>query len=126
TPLPESSEWLKDNVLTGIGSGGPGFNNHRWRELSFSIAVMLSFKALPISDQQKTASTAQEFAQWLQTIPDAGNRQFRHMLLYLLFPDYFERIFSGGDRRAIATAFSGKNASEINSVSPYELDKLLS
>jgi 5-methylcytosine-specific restriction protein B len=34
-PFPEKSEWLSDEVLRGIGSGGPGFSNHRPRELAF-------------------------------------------------------------------------------------------
>lgn len=125
TLLP-ASPWLSDETLTGIGSGGPGFNNHRWRELSFCITAMLAFKSLPAADQKRIGSDAWSFDEWLQTVKDADSRQLRHMLLYLMFPDTFERIFSGGDRRRIALAFSGKPASEINEMTAEQLDALLS
>src|SRR4051812_22894966 len=47
-PLPKTAEpWLTDKVLNGIGSAGPGFNNHRWRELVFFINALGAFKKLP-------------------------------------------------------------------------------
>ena len=123
--FPSTHPYLSDDLLTGIGSGGPGFNNHRWRELAFCINILLTFKQLPRTDQTRLASNAWQFAEWLQSIADASARQFRHMLLFLLFPDDFERVFSGGDRREIAEAFSGTPSAEITSMSPLELDRLL-
>ena len=45
TPLPET-QWLSDDVLGGIGSAGPGFNQNQWRELAFLTNFMLEFRTL--------------------------------------------------------------------------------
>jgi 5-methylcytosine-specific restriction protein B len=39
TKRPDTA-WMSDDVLTGIGSGGPGFNQNQWRELAFLINLM--------------------------------------------------------------------------------------
>src|SRR5450631_3541509 len=110
--FPDKSKWLSDAVLQGIGSGGPGFSNHRPRELAFCLNVLLAFKRLTNNEQSSLAKKSWSFAAWLQQVPDAQARQFRHMLLYLLFPDDFERIFSAGDRKTIAGHFAGLSRSQ--------------
>lgn len=126
SPFPESaSAFLTDKVLRGIGSGGPGFNNHRWRELVFCINTILRFKRLNKDERVTLAGDSWRFAEWLEGIPDAGARQFRHMLLFLLFPDNFERIWGKGDRRAVAAAFAGLSSQAVNALSPLELDRTL-
>jgi len=45
--LSEDADALSDEVLSGLGSGGPGYNNHRWRELRFLINVTEAAKATP-------------------------------------------------------------------------------
>jgi 5-methylcytosine-specific restriction protein B len=47
--LPDQLPPLKDDVLAGIGSGGPGFNNYRPDEMTFLIELTrdLKAKALP-------------------------------------------------------------------------------
>ena len=42
--LEQDHPLLADKVLAGIGSGGPGFNNHRWRELAFLISLTTNLK----------------------------------------------------------------------------------
>ncbi|ARV17031.1 5-methylcytosine-specific restriction enzyme B [Curvibacter sp. AEP1-3] len=124
--LPESaSPLLTNEVLRGIGNGGPGYNNHRWRELVFCINTLLNFKRLPVLERQELVADSWKFARWLETVPDSSARQFRHMILYLLFPDDFERIWGKGDRRAVAIAFSGLSAQSVNGLSPFELDETL-
>lgn len=124
--LPGSAQhWLSDGVLEGIGSAGPGFNNHRWRELVFCINATLALKRLPKPEREELLSDAWRFAEWLQNVPDAENRQLRHMLLFLLFPNEFERIFGRGDRQAVAIAFSGLSRQAIKSASALELDRVL-
>lgn len=49
--LPDSA-WLTDDVLNGIGSGGPGFNQNQWRELGFLVNFAIAFRQLPM-DQAK-------------------------------------------------------------------------
>jgi len=47
------------------------------------------------------------------------------MLLFLLFPDDFERIWGRGDRREVAAVFGDLKRQTINAMSPLELDKAL-
>ena len=47
------------------------------------------------------------------------------MLLYLLFPDDFERIFSAGDRKTIAGHFAGLSRSQANRMLAVDIDKAL-
>ena len=124
--LPNSATaYLSDEILSGIGSGGTGFNNHRWRELTLFINIALSFKRLPTTERTRLLSTPWDFADWLEAVPDSNARQFRHMFLFLLFPDEFERLFGGQDRRAVALAFSGLSNRDIKKQTPIELDRTL-
>jgi 5-methylcytosine-specific restriction protein B len=125
-PLPASAApLLTDKVLRGIGSGGTAFNTNRWRELVFCINAALAFKRLSSEQRAQALSDGWAFAVWLEKVPDSAARQLRHMLLFLLFPDDFERIFGKGDRRAVALAFSGLSVQSINAMSPIELDRTL-
>ncbi|WP_302175001.1 AAA family ATPase [uncultured Hydrogenophaga sp.] len=124
--LPSKAEpLLADKVLRGIGSGGPGFNTHRWRELVFCINAVSLFKQLPLEERKRLTADSWQFAKWLETAPDSGARQFRHMLLFLMFPDDFERMWGRADRREVASVFGGLTRQTINSMSPLELDKTL-
>jgi 5-methylcytosine-specific restriction protein B len=121
--FPENTEWASPAALNGIGSGGVSFNILRWRELVFFTNLLLAFRSLAESESQKLLKDGWEFAAWIQKIPEADNRQLRHMLLYLLFPDSFERIFGGLDRNEIAIHFSEKPKTEINKMSQLMLDR---
>lgn len=123
--LPQSNPWLRDEVLMGVGSAGPGFNQNQWREITFVVRVIQAFRKMPDSTQKDLLVKPWAFGDWIGSVEDARGRQFRHMLLFLLFPDDFERIFGQRDRRAIAAAFSGRNASYVNRLTPAELDHLL-
>lgn len=118
-------KWLSDEVLDGIGSGGTSYNTNRWRELTFFIRTMLAFKRLSANEQAVLLSDGWEFAKWLEGIPEAESRQLRHMLLFLLFPDQFERIFGGTDRRAVVAAFTGRSKAQTKHMSPLEIDRTL-
>ena len=73
----------------------------------FIIKFVGMFKAEPLEKRKELLSDGENFA-GVQSVPDSAARQFRHMLLFLLFPDDFERIFGQGDRRLIARVFSNK------------------
>ena len=124
-PFPSESKWLTDKALHGIGSGGQAFGHHRPREFTFCIEFLKSFRALSGEDQQGLVKRPWEFADWLQHVPGAATRQFRHMLLYILFPDEFERIFSSVDRRSIVERFCNLSKSSVSRLSPLELDRKL-
>lgn len=123
--FPSASPLLADEVLTGIGSAGPGFNQNQWRELTFLTRIVQAFRSAPSARQQKLVADPWEFAEWLGQVQDARSRQFRHMLLFMMFPDDFERIFGQRDRKSVAIAFSGRNAQHVNGLEPVQLDRLL-
>ena len=125
-PMSDFAEsMLTDEVLSGIGSGGPGFNQYRWKELVFCIKMTLAFKQLDRGVQKELMEDGWKFAAWLQNIPEAEARQFRHMILFLLFPDDFERIFGRGDRLSIASSLSGSARKIMSGKSALEVDKIL-
>lgn len=124
SPLP-NSEWLTDEVLRGIGSGGQGFNQNRWRELVFLIRFCSRFKGLEEGERSRLLSDGWAFAQWMENIPEAYARQLRHMILFLLFPDRFERIFGATDRREIVRHLTDSGDHAISLMSPLQLDREL-
>lgn len=123
-PMSDTS-CLEDDVLAGIGSGGPGFNINRWKELRFFINFTLAFKRLDRDEQNYLLGDGLQFSEWLQTVPEANARQLRHMILFLLFPDQFERIFGQPDRKQIAIKFSSLSRSEVRGLTPVQLDGVL-
>lgn len=116
---------MADAVLAGIGSSGTSYNTNRWRELVFFIQVLKAFLLLSSAQRATLLTSAEAFAKWIAEVPDAENRQLRHMLLFLLFPDDFERIFGGIDRKAIVKAFLGLSNREVHKLSAYEIDQKL-
>ena len=125
-PFPEDSEWLKDEILGGIGRGGIGFFSRLWWEWNFFISLMIDFKKLSLLERDEKLSDCWKFAEWLeQNIPKGKSRQLRHMILFLLFPENFERIFSGADRISIVCAFTGKEKKEVEKLPAWEIDRRL-
>ncbi|MFO7760894.1 MAG: AAA family ATPase, partial [Desulfobia sp.] len=114
----------QESILAGIGSAGTGYNTNRWREFVFAIRLMIALKNLT-TEREELLKDGWALAEWLEKIPECDARQFRHMVLFLLFPDNFERIFGGTDRKRIVSAFSGKSDSQINRMTALEVDKEL-
>jgi 5-methylcytosine-specific restriction protein B len=123
-PLLESDA-LSTPVLEGIGSGGPGFHFLRWKELAFLIEVMLAFRALDDGQKQDLLTNGSAMSEWLAKQPEGEARQFRHMLLYLLFPDEFERIFSLSDKRAVIQAFDELSPEAVQKIEVARVDQEL-
>ncbi|MCL1617842.1 McrB family protein [Ralstonia pseudosolanacearum] len=124
-PSPTDSRWLDDDVLAGVGSAGPGFNQNQWRELVFLINFLRHFRELSIDDQRALMEDGWKFDEWLRQVPDWEARQFRHMLLFLLFPDDFERIFGQNDRKTIVRHYSKRERREVNRMDALQLDREL-
>lgn len=128
--LPES-HLVSRAFSNGIGSGGQGYNTRRSLEIAFLIDRAIAWKKLPPERQAEIATGPWLFQEFVDGIRDAESKQLRHMLLYLLFPDHFERIASGDHKRRIIKAFSGLVSPEpenedraILSIR-HELEKLL-
>ena len=113
----EVLDWSGDNLPEnhlvsvafehGIGSGGQGYNTRRPFEIAFLIEFAKAWKALPTEQQQAAASDPWKFQELIDGTEDAESKQLRHMLLHLLFPDFFERIASGNHKRRVIAAFTG-------------------
>ena len=120
-PFPENSDWLADDVLVGAGNIGEGMTHIRY-DLKFFIHMMIDFKSLAELERRELLSDGWKFAQWLERIPGCNNRQFRNMIVFLLFPDDFEHIFARTKRRDIVREFTGKTNAEVNKLSALEID----
>jgi hypothetical protein len=123
--LEETNVYLRNEVLAGIGSGGPGFNNYRPDELTYLIAVVVSLKNKAADDRRKVLTDYEAFNNWISSVPQKGNRQFRHMLRYFAFPELVERISSNNDRRKILEAFGVASTRVLANWSDRELDLAL-
>jgi 5-methylcytosine-specific restriction protein B len=108
-PLPDPRDAMAA-FSEGIGSGGPGYNMYRPFELVLMVRLVSAWKALGSAESKRLATDPWAFADWIDRLPDGSNRQVRHMLVHLLFPDEFERISSRGDKKRIDRAF----ASQLN------------
>ncbi len=124
-PLDLNCPLLNDPVLVGVGSPGMAYNSHRWRELAYLITLMRAFKRLDQEQREATVSNAWIFSRWLDGVPREGYRQFRHILRYLCFPDVFERISVGRDKKAILTAFTGTSPLELKGWTDEQVDRRL-
>lgn len=115
-PLNTDNAFLKETVLSGVGSAGTGFNTFRAREYAYLTNVLKVLLAQPLAEREARLSDGFAFAEWLSVIPENASRQFRHMLMFMLFPDDFERIFSSNDRRTIIRVFKPHQKEELSAV----------
>ncbi|MCZ4346440.1 hypothetical protein [Devosia neptuniae] len=101
--LEEDAEFLKEEYLAGVGSPGTYFQTNLPNEFGFSARVMAEWKKRPPAERDpgNDIAAAWQFASWLDQQPDAENRPMRNAILYLAFPDYFERNLSVSHRQEI-------------------------
>ncbi|MGS0498891.1 McrB family protein [Pseudoalteromonas mariniglutinosa] len=117
--------YLSDNALTGVGSAGTAYNTMRWRELVYLIRFTGLFLKLDKPEKEELLKNHVKFAHWLEQIPENENRQLRHMLLFLFFPDFNERIFGNTDRCSILVTLAGLTKSQYNKMKCSERDAAL-
>ena len=118
-------ELYSDVVLSGFGSAGTAYNTARWRELAYFILLLEAFYQLPKSERNALMNNADQFATWLEGIEGTEQRQLRHMLLFMLFPDSYERVFGASDRKKIVAAFKGCAPIALSSYSAKQIDNEL-
>ncbi|UXY10442.1 AAA family ATPase [Kosakonia sp. ML.JS2a] len=107
---------LRNAVLSGVGSAGTAFNTFRAREFAYLTNVLKALLALSPAEREARLEDGFTFAEWLSVIPENATRQFRHMLMFLLFPDDFERVFSSNDRRIIIRELKPQLKGELSAV----------
>lgn len=125
-PLPTASV-LDIPLNRGVANPGPAFNAGRWREFAFSVRLIRDWKQVPWSLRKSLASDPWKFATWVDNHPASTNRQFRHMLLYLVFPASFERVMTFSHKESILRHIGpklGMNV-DVNKLGPTEIDQAL-
>lgn len=104
--LDTDQELLGDALLgQGIGDPGRGYSQYRWLELELLVNLMQSWRSLGEDEQDRLLRDPWTFAEWVDRTPGARNRQFRDILLHLLFPENFERISRTRHKKRILNAF---------------------
>ena len=123
--LPEE-HWALGEVLAG-GVSHPGPDWNRWREFRFIVTTMIAWFSLSADERKSRLADPWRFAEWLDGQDGSNHRQFRHKVLFLLFPDSFERMLTTSHKRDAVKAFSGKQAEEHNiaGMSHLDLDRAL-
>ena len=112
------AEHVKDRIAWkaldgGIGNPGGGYLFNRWRELEFIVDWVRDWKGLDDGKRRELLDDPVAFREWLDDRDTAEGRQFRHILLNLLWPEKYERIASGQHKREIIAAFRDLIDSEI-------------
>lgn len=80
----------------GVGSGGPGFHLFKWASLSFLLVFARRFKQADLATREAALADPWKFREFVIQIPTEGGGVYgRESLLHIMFPDTFERIFSG-------------------------------
>jgi hypothetical protein len=103
---------LEASFAEGVGSTGMAYNNLRWAELIFFTTWLLALKTQPFSERERLLSDPWVFGNWLDKIDGANKRQFRHIALFLLFPDYFETSSSKNQKNQMLLSFQKTIGSE--------------
>jgi len=114
--LPEAPEVLGDVLEEGVANPGTAYSTHRWREVAFAIELFIAWKKLSTDIRAQLLDHPWEFAEWVDRLPSSQGRQFRHMLTYLLFPDFFERAVTAHHKVRIVQAFREKTGADVGPV----------
>lgn len=118
-------KYLSDEALTGIGKTGAAYQTGRWRELVYFIRLLEKLFKLSKDERATLLASRSEFSSWLNDIPGNDKRQFRHMILYLFYPEEQERIFGGGHRQSLLETFLNITPSQYRRMSPLDIDNRL-
>lgn len=125
TGLSAEHPYLSNAVLVGIGSPGIAFQTQRWRELAYFIRVVTEFKKQSSEARKDLASSPDGFARWLDPVHTDAPRQYRNILLHLIFPDDFERITLRSHKRQIVEALGRKSIDQVRTLPEIDIDVAL-
>ena len=126
-PLPEAHWAIGDVLDGGVVNPGMAYAGHQWREFRFIITMMLDWCSRSVRERESLLDDPWNFAAWVDGQKDGRRRQFRHALLFLLFPQVFEPILSIRHKKGIVKAFTDETGkpSEIDRMSLIDLDRAL-
>jgi 5-methylcytosine-specific restriction protein B len=97
---------------TGIGDPGLAYNTGRPNELTYLARFTIALSEKTAADRSALLNDHVRTRKILDDLAEAHREEFsrppqlRHILLYLLFPDDYERIASEGHKGRICEAFS--------------------
>jgi hypothetical protein len=106
--LNESLPNLEASFEEGVGSTGMAYNSYRWAELVFFTDWLSSLKSMPTEQRESLLADPWIFGNWLDKTEGADRRQFRHIVLFLLFPNYYETCSSKNQKNQMLSAFQEK------------------
>ena len=115
--LPEAPFELEEALNAGLIHPGTAYNTHRWREFLFLVRAMEAWKDLAGPEREIRLAKPWRFAEWLLGLDDTQNRQFRHIMCFLLFPEQFEPVATNYQKRMIVRAYRTKDG-----LDPGEVD----
>jgi MoxR-like ATPase len=127
----DSKHPMLEALQSGVGSAGMGFNLRRPDEIEYLFKVVAVFRKLDTNQQNELLKEPWDFSNWLDATSDSindSNRIFRHVLVFLLFPDEMERIASKNHKLKIEKRWEdlGENALVVDKDSKLvALDKRL-
>ena len=122
--FPEDHELLNDAVLeAGVAHPGPAYAVHAWREFRFFTSGMLRWFSLEADERESFLDRPWEFAKWLDDTEHVQKRMFRHILLFLLFPDEFEPISTSGHKRKMVSRLH--QGDRVDASNEVELDRAI-
>jgi hypothetical protein len=104
--LSEDNMLLRLAMERDIGFPGTAYNTHRPRELAYLIQLVVAWKQLEEEARERLIKDPWAFGTWIDNVEGSDNRLLRHILLYLIFPDYYERIASRKHKRRLIAAFA--------------------
>ncbi len=111
--FPADHDLLNDAVLgTGVANPGVPYNTLAWKEFRFFADAMHRWFSLEIDERESLLHHPWDCASWLDAGEFVEKRMFRHILLFLLFPDEFEPIATGHMKSKIVAALSSGNGLE--------------
>jgi len=137
--LPVEHDLLQKACLKGIGKPGPGYGMTLWFEMICFILCVREIKSLARGDRERLLvdSDGKEISRMWDAWPEKWRTQWtlqwwnkyalnpkrvlqaercqtRHMFLHVLFPDYFEPVFSGGHKNKIVRTFKLMKAESMS------------
>ena len=126
-PLPEEHWALGDVLDGGIVNPDQSYFEHQRREFNFVITMMLDWCSRSAEERESLLNDPWGFAEWVGEQKGGHRCQFRHALLFLLFPDEFEPIMSLRHKKDIVKAFRDRTdeAPYIDGMDIIDLDKAL-
>ena len=123
-----NDDWAFGNVLEqGIVRLGNSAGDIAL-DFSFFVGIMTDWYSRPSNERHELLNKPWDFADWLDRHAGTSKPPFRHVVLYLLFPDSFEPIVSRQDKAKIVAGFSQRwnEQSDLDSQSdPILLDRAL-